>query len=445
MEKTSIPSSESLINLTDEQFSILELDSETLKKAMDYILKEKPDFKTKNLFELKDNVEFQQLFQKYMLTVHPASTNSETRKSIKEISSNLSSNTALITDKDYRYALSPYQNPYAYIQQLDENFFEQLEFDPNKGTMNIEGNILETITLQNIKTRSNLKELDLPLLRSLYTIIYCYADKIDTDTVTISMPTLAKHLGVNIRGGKPYELFSKIKAFDSVIGVFSNGSFYRLLTFLKYDEPTNSITFGSPYMNKILRALKETNTIIPKKGEPYLNPHYSFLIHGSIANERNKPAIEIVNAIITLLHQRGVDKPLKENLTTMGIKKVVKQAIQEEFNNVNENNEDSEQVMITTMHKKISSIIEEIPILIEALEKPAIDKKTNLLKPKSAKDKNRTLERAFTGAYNLLKTKTNVYKYYKDLKITEIIPTVSTIDQVIEISHTGINEEYKKV
>jgi len=443
MKQPNISNNHLITNLTDDELQEKTLDSEIFKAAIEYIMKEKPEFREKNLVELNDNVEFQRLLQEYMTDPPLSSTNFETLKSIKKVSSNLSSNAVLITDKEYKHALTPYKNPHAYIQQLDENFIQQLNFNPDNGTMNIKGNLLEPITLQDFKTRSNLKELDLPLLRSLYTIIYCYANKIDTNTVTIYMPTLAKHLGINLRGDRPADLFAKIKAFDNVIGVLNNGSFYRMLNFVGYNQETNSITFGSPYMNRILKALHESNTITPKKGEPYLNPHHSYLIHGTIANERNKPAIEIVNIIVTLLHQRGVDKPPKENLTANEIKKVVKQTIREELGNAENNNSDGEQVIVTKMHKKTSSIIEEIPLLTEALEKPTIDKKTKLPKTKPPKDKNRILERAFSGAYDLLRTKTDVYKYYKNLKITEIIPTVSILDYAIEISHEGINEDYK--
>lgn len=431
-------------NLTNEELIQNIFDSSSVKD-IETVVKDNPQFEKLSLTDLKNNEEFQEIFKKYITKNTTVLTDSKTLKAIKKMSSNLTSNTALITDKDLKYALTPYKNPYAYIQQLDTDFFQQLEFDPLNGTMNIENNALETITLQNIKTRSNLKELDLPLLRSLYTIIYCYADKIDTDTVTISLPTLAKHLGINIRGDKPNDLFAKIKAFDNVIGVFENGSFYRLLTFLKYDKNINSITFGSPYMNKILRTLQKENTITPKTGKQFLNPHYSYLIHGTIANERNKPAVEIVNAIVTLLHQRGVEKPPKENLTASILKKTVKQAVQEELNGIENNDAFDEQSAVTTMHKKISAIIEEIPILTEALEKTTIDKKTNLPKPKITQDKNNILKRAFSGAYILLKTKTDVYKYFKNLYITEIIPTISTVDQVIKISHNGVNDYYKKM
>ena len=444
MQNKDMPQDKS-VNLTNAGFSILKLDTETLKGLTEYIFKEKPEFIKKNMVELQDNAEFQRLFHEYMLTVHTKTKNAEALKSIKEASSNLGSSTILITDQDYKNALIPYKNKNAYIQQLDENFFDQLEFDPNKGTMNMKGDLLEPITLQNLRTRSNIKELDLPLLRTLYTVLYTYAEKIDTHTVTIYLPTLAKHLGVNLRGDRPSDLFAKFRPFDSVVGILNNGSYYRLLSFAEYDKETNSITFASPYMNKIIMALRESNTITPKKGEPYLNPHHSFLIHGTIANERNKPAIEIINAIVTLLHQRGVEKPQKENLTANVIKKVVKQAVKEEFNGTSDKSSEIEPVTITSMHKKISAIIEEIPLLTEALEKPTVDRKTNQEKPKTAREKNTILKNAFSGAYALLKTKTDVYEYYKNLKITEIIPTVTTINQVIEISHTGINENFQKV
>lgn len=431
-------------DILDKNEDLTTIFNSSSAEEIENVLKDNPQFRDMNFTQLKDNKEFQQELKKYRMNNQSTSTDFKTLKSIKKMSSNLSTNTALITDKELKHALTPYQNSRAYIQQLDIDFFQQLEFDPENGAMNIKGNILETVTLKDIKTRSNLKELDLPLLRSLYTTIYTYAEKIDTHTVTIYLPTLSKHLGINIRGDKPNDLFAKIMAFEHVIGVFDNGSFYRLLTFANYDRQTNSITFSSPYMNKILRTLTEVNTVTPPGGKRYLNPHHSYLVHGTIASERNKPAIEIVNAIVTLLHQRGIDKTSKTNLTATILKKTVKQAIREEFNGAEDDTKSEEQPTTTIMRKKISAIIEEIPILTEALESPVIDKFTNLPKDKTARDKNQTLERAFSRAYILLKTRTDIYKYFNNLTITEIIPTISTIDQLIEISHNGINEQYKK-
>jgi hypothetical protein len=173
------------------------------------------------------------------------------------------------------------------------------------------------------------------------------------------------------------------------------------------------------------------------------------LIHGTIANERNKVAIEIVCNIISLLQQRGEIKPPKDSLTADKIETIVKNAvkkgIREEFNNIQDDDSDIEEGVLTSAHKKISELIKEIPILEEALNKPTIDKNTGMPKPKTAKAKNTILQNSFSKAYELLKEKTDIYKYYIDLQINEIVPTVSTTDQIIEISHSGKNANYKKV
>lgn len=308
----------------------------------------------------------------------------------------------IITDKLYRFSLSPFKNNKAYIQQLDEQFIQQMDFDPINGTMYITGRPYEKLMLQDVKTRSNLKELDLPLLRSLYNVIYTHAEKIDKDTVTIYLPTLARHLGINIRGDKPNDLFKKIRAFENVVGILGNGSFYRLLAFIKYDQITNTITFASPYMNLILRQLQEVNIVRPKKGREFLMPHYSYLVHSTIANEKNKPAIELTVAIVTLLHQRGTRKDKKCDSN------------------------------VITVHKRYRDLIKEVPILDDML-----------FGQNQAKHINTIISRAFTGAYKLLKEKTDVYDYYIDLQIPETIPTVKVLDDVMTISHNGVNSRYK--
>jgi len=360
-------------------------------------------------------------------------------KNKEGIIDNLDDFVALITDKNLSHALTPYPNPHAYIQQLDEEYFAQLEFNAEDGTIRTRDNSLEPITLKNVATRSNIKELDLPLLRSLYTIIYSYANKIDTNTVTIYLPTLAKHLGVNLRGDKPYELFSKIKAFDSVIGVLGNGSFYRMLTFLGYNKQTNSITFGSPYINQLLRALQKANTIRPKKKKKFTKPHHSFLIHGNIANERNKAAIEIVSVIVTLLMQRGEAQKEKEELTTAKIESAVakgtKKAVQAEFSgNPIDLESFKEKTTITTVHKSFKAIIDEIPLLKESVGNA-----------KTVSGKNTILKRVFSKAYSLLKEKTDIYKYYLNLNIPEIIPTSTTLNNVLKITHEGKDKKYSSV
>lgn len=364
-------------------------------------------------------------------------------------------NTAHITDKEYRFALSPLPNPHAYIQQLDAEFFQQLEFDEQNGTMRLKDDFLEEVTLQNAVTRSNIKELDMSLLRSLYTIIYRYASKIDTNTVTVDMPTLANHLGINVRNvadkSKANDLMKKIRAFDNVIGVLENGSFWRLLVFMGYNKNDNTITFGSPYMNRVLKILQEKNTVTKtKKNKKYINPHYSFLVHGNIANERNKAAVEIVHVIITLLLQRGEEKPKEEKLTKKEIQKAAydgaRQATRDEFgdktDDINTTDKEKDKPHKTKVNKSFIGIIEAIPLLKESLNNHTIDKKTGKLKEKTAREKNTTLKNAFSKAYELLKKKTDAYKYFKNLNIPLIVPTVSTLDNTLVITHEGLNKSF---
>ena len=162
MEYTDISQNTVINNLTDD------VPAEVYNAALEAIIKEKPEFKKLGITELNANDEFQKMFRKYITENSPSSIKTETLKKIKNMIPNLDHSVAVITDKDYKHALSPYKNSYAYIQQLEKEFIQQLEFNSDNGTMNIKGNLFETITLQDLQTRSNLTELDLPLLRSLY-------------------------------------------------------------------------------------------------------------------------------------------------------------------------------------------------------------------------------------------------------------------------------------
>ena len=386
----------------------------------------------------------------------------------EDIISSIEKNVVQITDKKFKHALNPLPNPHAYIQQLDGDFFKQLEFNPDDGTMRMKNNFLISLTLKNAVTRTNIKELDIPLPRSLYTIIYRYHSKIDTNTVTVPLPILAKHLGINVRGegdkAKANDLMKKLNAFRNVIGVLDNGSFYPLLVFLGYNKNENTITFGSPYMNRVLVELRKSNTVIKKGKEAYIAPHHNFLMHGTIANERNKAAVEIVAVIIALLLQRGEAIKPKITLTAKEVEAAAyrgaKLANRDELssdkkNNLKTDNEcinKKEPPHITKAHKSYRGIIDEIPLLTEALNEA-----------QGYRRKNEILRRAFSNVNELLKTKTDVYRYFKNLtispvkeitainkknidgKIVEIIskeiviiaPTVSTLDNVLSFTHEG--------
>ena len=58
----------------------------------------------------------------------------------------------------------------------------------------------------------------------------------------------------------PNDLFGKINQYRNWIG-FTKKGFHSLLTFSEYDAETNDIVFDMPYINAIIKQIKETTTI----------------------------------------------------------------------------------------------------------------------------------------------------------------------------------------
>jgi hypothetical protein len=363
---------------------------------------------------------------------------------------------ALITDKNLHHALTPHPNKHAYIQQLDERYFSQLEFDPKDGTIRTKDNSLEPVLVRDIKTKTSPKELDLQLLRTLYTALFKNLDienieKSETFKATIYVPTLAKYMSINVRGELAGEFLRKVTAFQNVVGIFGDKSIYPLLLFKGYSRTDNTIIFETPYMYNLLSRLHKAN-IIPTKGgkQAKTNAYHSYLMLPSMGGERNKLAVEIVAVIIRWIEQRGTYTGKEEKLTTANIaaaseKGAIKGA----------------QKSTVTARKAYKGIIEEIPALKETLNGAT-----------TASNKNTILKRAFEKAFELLHTQTEIGNRYKNFRIhnmplaeiykgfifirkkenkTEcgekfkavaarlkpIIPTISTLNNSLIITHEG--------
>ena len=71
--------------------------------------------------------------------------------------------------------------------------------------------------------------------------------------------------------------------------------------------------------------------------------------------------------------------------------------------------------------------------------------KESLMASKSTSDKNKKLNRAFTKAWELLRTQTDLLNTYKNIVLPDpkapdfckYIPTTSTLDTVYEFPHEG--------
>lgn len=315
-----------------------------------------------------------------------------------------------ITDRRYMYALTPYPNKVAYIAAVSEEFFSQLVF--RDGMLDIPGSGITHLDLkqQTEMGMQDLKEIDLPLLREIFTAVYKSAKDATLSTTTVYLPAFSREMGIDISAGKPVDLFRKLSVFRNCFGVMGK-SFWKVLDVLGYDEESNCIELATPYFNRLIIAQRQELAEQQRKSRrKAIAGGYTRLIHSTIVKERNKVAVEIVYRLITGLVQRGglPDDKLARNR--------------------NRHFDDHE---LVTYSISFMTIIDNVPVL------------KRRLKDSTATNKNLQLSRSFKKAYELMHTQTDVYEYFIDLNIPEIIPTSTTLNEKLVITHRGINGSYR--
>ena len=183
-----------------------------------------------------------------------------------------------------------------------------------------------------------------------------------------------------------------------------------VFVFLGYDSEKNTVKFSSPYMNMLIQRLYDVSIKKDKKGQPklknngqpMLSPSHSYLIHSDIAKERNKKAVEIVTIVVVTIERAGGPHRDEEG-----------------------------HLIPARPNLKARTIIERNPLLMESIETAT-----------TTANKNNLLKRAFSKAWELLRTKTDLLEKYKDIKLPdpnkkEDIPTMSTLDKIFVFTHYG--------
>lgn len=327
-----------------------------------------------------------------------------------------------ITNKDYQWALTPYKNDTAYIARIDPETWKNIVFNKDGALSPLESRASEADVKRAAEKSGIPNEIDIQLLRSVFTALFHNIKRIEGSKIRVHLPPFCKAMGIDISKGNSNDLFSKFAEYREWVG-FTKKGIHSLLTFSEYDAETNDMVFDTPYMFAIIKQIDEISTVRLPSGKIYQNPAYSFLIHSDIVKERNKPAIEIVQTIIALLHQRG-------NVTAPQIKQAnakKKETRKKAAAPISAEPADK----TVNAHKKYSAIVAEIPMLNDRIANS------------NANAANTQLKRAFGKAFELLRTKTDAYEYFTGLNIPNAIPTITTLDTALIITHKGINPNYK--
>lgn len=226
----------------------------------------------------------------------------------------------------------------------------------------------------------------------------------------------ARKNGEKVYTNENPSIMQQFYSLDYWVGVL-DGSFPKrtaIITGLNKEAKTIEVVL--PYIDEIKRRVLEAQRLEAETHKrAYLMPAYNFLVHTSIEAERNKLAVDLVYTIIDKLLQRG-SKPasaFRENQT--------------------DSNQEEKQANEKIVYRiKYQTLIDDTPLLSMAYKNAT-----------TADQKYKLLTRTFKKAFQLLHKKTDIYKYFIDLKIPEIPPTIRTIDNTFVITHKGKSSAYK--
>ena len=284
------------------------------------------------------------------------------------------------------------------------------------GVLYFDGAKFTEVHLRHIKTKEGIEKIDLMLLQFYFSIIldqfYTKLKKGELDPtaatilpITIYVPDLIRKLGEygHFDQQKAEEIGNKTFDFQGIIGVMRSiekpqyKNYFPVLIFRGYEGAPNTITFESPYLEYLIRAIyresirttKHGKPQFKKDGTPELKPSYSYLVKPALTFERNKAAAENVLIITTLIEQAGGNGA----------------------------------------HISAQTLIERNPVLEQRL--------------KSSRNPVQLLQRVFKRTWKLLRDQTRLMEVYEEIELpdpndTTNIPTPSNLrEHIFEFTHKG--------
>lgn len=243
----------------------------------------------------------------------------------------------------------------------------------------------------------------------------------------IYIPSQLKELGIDARprATKDEKKLSRIEARqqfvdENIISMLEDvwgrlpgdSEEYKVFTVFSRDPESEMLSFTSPFLQNLVIALLEKETAKREAGDfRYLN--LNDLVLASAASEQNQAAVEMMIHLTNGVLRRGVDPDSK-------LEQNKKKKFKDEHT--------------VTYRTSCSSLIEKCPLMLARLE--SLD---------TSSKRTQFIKRSFNAMYRMLRSKSALYDYYLDVTVTEILPTMSTLDNsMIVITHHGMNPEYRR-
>lgn len=217
---------------------------------------------------------------------------------------------------------------------------------------------------------------------SLFSYIYHYCDRKDTDTYEIKLSTLKQFRG-QTHGSKGFDIKAELEKLNDINCYWQNLDIDRLAE-VKIEG--RKAIIQSKYFSEIFKAMK----YLTRKIDGTYSSSYTSLIDREILIERNRSAIEIVIEICKLVERRGA---LAEGQTA---------------------------------HLAINTLISRCPTLNSKINNTG-----------TISRKNQILREDLSKAEELLREKTRIYKVFEDLMIIKPERLAVNKEGKIEITHLG--------
>ena len=314
----------------------------------------------------------------------------------------------IISDPHYQNALTTQRNKNAYIALMNPDFFNRLDFSHEASVLTYNQETAGIVRQYSRGKYEDIKDLDFPLLTQIYTAAAKAQIRHDAYTITVSMPEFFRGMGIDPSKGNAPDIMAKLHSFENCVGIMpGTGTVSKLFSIIEMDMKDQTMTFAVPYIIRLYEVLEDKHHIerTTKKGEAvdYVTPFHNSLVHSTIANERNKTAVELVYLITTGLLQRGY-VPDIETYRKKGAK--------------------------TAFPDRIT-----YSITYRSLINNSLLLRGRINSYKTAQNKNIALRRAFEKAYQLIDTKTDAAEWFINLHIDNVIPTMTTLDNELTITH----------
>lgn len=302
------------------------------------------------------------------------------------------------------HSLSFTENQFAYLQTIRPSVMEHISF--RDGATYLDYSVADYVRLHLFYENDPkvISNIDTILLRALYSIVLEAQIPLATSregilevllrprdidrTFTLYIPDIAQMTNYgHVSDYMLQALFNKFSGYSNVIGIINQfrtsrggDAFFPVIQSFKYDEATNTVSFFSPYLNRLALHNMYASFLPSRDGRYAADASHSYLVDFGIMKERNKRAAEIVCALAVTIDQFK-DAAIK----------------------------------IT-----YRDLIQRCPCL------------QNALKATNPASKNKLLSQAFSRAWELLESHTSLYDQYRIL-MSYAIPTMADLSDELEI------------